>query len=284
MRGFLGSPVHRVAVRIFRSVSEWLIARNLATERLRWRVRRFEERGFGEISLSQVNYPHVLIGLNVFMMLLVLVFSVSRPDGTGRLGSASSVDLFRFGAAFTPSIFAGQFWRLITAIFLHGDFMHLLFNCVAIYVIAPRIEMVYGRQRFLALYLLTGFGGNSMSIFLHALYGMPILLVGASGSIFGLLGAGAIYGLRMGGPHGQEIFKFMMTWIVIGVLYSFMVLGDNLAHAGGAISGGLFAQFVRPYAVRTYHSRFWQMMEWACLALMAVCFALMMYHLFVDQP
>ena len=283
MEGFPGGRVHRLAVHIFRSVSEWLIAHNLATDRLRWRVRRFEQRGFGEINLSRINYPSAMIGVNVFMMLVVLVFSVSGLDGPGRLGSASGVDLYRFGAAFTPSILAGQFWRLITAIFLHGDLMHLLFNCVAIYVIAPRIEAVYGRQRFLMLYLLTGFGGNATSVFLHAFYGKPILLVGASGSIFGLLGAGAIYGLRMGGPRGQEIFKFMMTWIVIGVLYSFMVRGDNLAHAGGAISGGLFAQFVRPHSERVYNSRFWQRVEWVCLGLMAVCFALMVYHLFADQ-
>ncbi|MFH1741569.1 MAG: rhomboid family intramembrane serine protease [bacterium] len=274
--------IHAVAVQIFRSVAEWLIARRLASERLRWRVRRFEQQGFG--SLLEINYPYAFITLNVVLMVLMWLFGTSRVSGLGSIGAVSGIDSYRFGAAFAPSILAGQYWRLLTAVFLHGDLMHLLFNCIAIYIIAPRIEAVYGPQRFLALCLLAGIAGNATSIFTRAfVIGDIRPLVGASGAIFGLLGAGAIYGLRVGGTRGDEVFKFMMTWIVIGVVYSFWRGADNLAHAGGAIAGGLVAQMARPHAPSSYHRELWRGIELGCLILIMICFALMLHSLFTER-
>lgn len=276
------STLHKVATRIFRSVAEWLIARGLASERLRWRVRRFEQRGFGALlDVSRIYYPYALIAINAALMVLVLLYAALRQSALGGPGVAMGRALTGFGAAHTYWILTGDYWRLLTAVFLHADFMHLLFNCVAIWIIAPRIESVYGPRRFLALYLFTGLVGNATSIFVHAFYmGMPILLVGSSGAVFGLLGAGAIYGLRIGGTRGEEIFKFMAIWIGIGIVYSFMIRGDNLAHAGGALAGGLFAQIVRPDASVTFHRGLWRGIEVGCLVLTGICFALMLRSLF----
>jgi len=178
-------------------------------------------------------------------------------------------------------IFGGEYWRLLTAVFLHADFRHLLFNCFAIWIIAPRIEAVYGPRRFLFLYLLTGIAGNAVSVYVHAFFmRQPILLIGSSGAVFGLLGAGAIYGLRIGGPQGDEIFKFMAAWIAVGILCSFFLFrGDNLAHAGGAIAGGLFAQTVRPHPSTSYHRQLWITIEATCLLVTGICFALIIYSL-----
>ena len=275
--------LHSVAARIFRSAAEWLISRGLASERLRWRVRRFEQRGFRALlGVTGVYYPYAIIAINVALMVIVLLFAALGPSASTDI--AWGVVLVRFGAAVTRLIFAGDYWRLLTAVFLHMDFTHLLFNCVAIWVIAPRIEAIYGPRRFLVVYLLTGVAGNVSSVFIHAFFaGQPILLVGSSGAVFGLLGAGAIYGLRTGGPQGEEIFKFMAVWIGIGILYSFLVRGDNLAHAGGAIAGGLFAQVLRPHAAVTYHRRLWVAIEAGCLLLTAICFAYMLHSLFTRE-
>ncbi len=275
------NPIHNALVRLARSGSEWLIARGWASPRLRWRVNRLEQRGFGSlIDLFRISYPNAIITVNVIMMLLVLVFSQERPSGAGNLGRVSGLDSYRFGAAFTVSILRGEYWRLLTAIFLHGDFMHLIFNCVALIIIGPRIQVVYGPRRFLVLYLLTGVAGNAASVFVRAFMGESILLVGASGSIFGLLGAGAIYGAREGGPRGDAIFKFMMMWILIGIGYSLLVRGDNMAHIGGALAGGLFAQVVRPDVSVSYHRDFWVGMEIGCLLVSLFCFILMVRSLF----
>ncbi len=275
------NPIHSALIRAVRSGAEWLIARGWASERLRWRVRRLEQRGFGTLlDLSEISYPNVIITINVLLMLAVLVFSQERPSGTGNLGRVSGLDSYRFGAAFTMSILQGEYWRLLTAIFLHADFMHLIFNSVALIIIGPRIEMVYGPKRFLALYLLCGVAGNAASIYVRAFaMGEPILLVGASGSIFGLLGAGAIYGARIGGPRGDAIFKFMMIWILIGVGYSLFVRGDNFAHIGGALAGGFFAQVVRPDVSVSYHRKFWSGMEIGCIAITLLCFGFMVRNL-----
>ena len=278
------SPLHAVATRIFRSVTEWLIARRLASERLRWRVRRFEQRGFSALlGMPRINYPYAFIAANVALMVIVLLFAAFRQSALGGPGRATSMALVYFGAAHTYLVFAGEYWRLLTAVFLHADFMHLLFNCVAIWIIAPRVEGFYGSRRFLALYLVTGVAGNATSVFVHAFSaGQPILLVGSSGAVFGLLGAGAIYGLRTGGSRGDEIFKFMMIWIGIGILYSFLHRGDNLAHAGGALAGGLIAQMLRPDAPAHYNRSWWAAVEVGCLLLTAICFALMLHSLFTQ--
>ncbi len=275
--------LHLLVARVFRTGAEWLISRGLASESLRWRVRRFEQRGLGAaIGIPRIDYPRAFIAINVALMVLIFVYTwflAARPDlGSGR---ARSYALLRLGAAHTWFIFAGEYWRLLTAVFLHADLIHILFNCIAIWIIGPRIEALYGPRRFLSLYLLAGVTGNAISVLVHAFYlHTSILLVGASGAIFGMLGAGAIYGLRTGGTRGEELFRFMMIWIVIGILYSFLYRGDNLAHAGGAIAGGLFAQVVNPRASVTYHRRLWIGIEIGCLVLVAACFSLAAYSFF----
>ena len=277
-------PLHAFVLRIYRNTSEWLISRGLATQRLRWRVTRFERQGFSALfDLSDINYPYAFIAANVIMMVIVLLFSVDRPERPGNFGALSGLDSVRFGAAFTPAIFAGQYWRYVTAMFLHGDFMHLLFNCVAILIIAPKIEEAFGPRRFLLIYILAGIAGNVVSVYVRHMAGQPVLLVGASGAVYGLLGAGAIHGHKIGGPQGNQIFKFMIAWIVLGILYSFLHRGDNFAHAGGAIAGGIIAQLLRPHAQSSYNKKLWQALEIGCLTLVAACFVLMLHSLFTYQ-
>ena len=128
-----------------------------------------------------------------------------------------------------------QPWRMITSTFLHspGSILHILFNMYSLFIFGPLIENAVGRARFLALYLLAGFGG-SVGVLLLA---PSIVVVGASGAIFGLLGAFFVIQRRLGGNSMQLV-------IIIGLNLAIGFIVPNVAwqaHLGGLIVGGLVA-------------------------------------------
>lgn len=123
-------------------------------------------------------------------------------------------------------------WRMITALFVHSptSFLHILFNMFSLFIFGPIMEQMLGRVRFLALYLLSGFGG-SVAVLLIA-PGTPV--VGASGAIFGLLGAYFVIQRKLGGNATQLLIVIGLN-LVIGFLP-----GTNIAwqaHVGGLIVG-----------------------------------------------
>jgi membrane associated rhomboid family serine protease len=125
-----------------------------------------------------------------------------------------------------------QPWRMITALFVHSpsSFLHILFNMFSLFVIGPMLEQIVGRVRFLALYLLSGFGG-SVAVLLVA---PQTPVVGASGAIFGLLGAIFVIQRRLGGNATQ-----LLVIIAINLVIGFLP-GTNIAwqaHVGGLIVG-----------------------------------------------
>lgn len=167
-------------------------------------------------------------------------------------------------------------WRLLTAIFLHAGIIHLLFNTWAIRVIGPLIEELYGPRKMFVLYLATGILSNVASLWFH---GLRLLQVGASGAIFGLIGVGAVYGLRRGGSHGEMLRKQMMSWAIYGVVMGFLLHADNAAHIGGFLAGAGLA-FVVPDA--DVHrgpgwERFWSVLSAIGLVASVGAFALIAY-------
>lgn len=143
------------------------------------------------------------------------------------------------GALQKGPILLGEWWRLITATFLHGNLLHIALNGYALYMIGMEVEAFYGRGRFAAIYALSGLAGSVASfIFLP-----PFTPgVGASGAIFGLIGALAVYfGLnrRLFGKMGQAQFWNILFVIVLnmGIGFSGIFPIDNSAHIGGLIAG-----------------------------------------------
>lgn len=129
----------------------------------------------------------------------------------------------------------GQFYRLFTGMFLHANIMHIAFNMYALYVIGHQLEGFLGKAKYLSVYLISGFIGSLLSVALHS---GNYAGVGASGAIFGLLGAllyfGYHYRVYLGGVMRSQIIPL----IVINLLIGFMSPGiDNLAHIGGLIGG-----------------------------------------------
>jgi rhomboid protease GluP len=162
----------------------------------------------------------------------VAVFGLETLAG----GSTETEVLIRMGAKVTPLIAAGEYWRLFTSMFLHIGFAHLLFNGYALVVLGTELERILGWQRFLTIYVLAGlFGGLASYAF------SPSLAAGASGAVFGLIGALAAFFLQNRkrlGAWGQRRLVHVGILIVINLFWGFSQQGiDNLAHLGGLVSG-----------------------------------------------
>lgn len=171
-------------------------------------------------------WTYVIMGINV---LVWLVMTVSG-------GSENPLVLIRFGAKFNPLIVDGEYWRLITANFLHIGLVHLLFNTYALYILGLMVETRFGRGRFLALYMLCGLAGSTASF-----VGNMALSAGASGAIFGLMGAiivhFAVYRENFG-QRGQKQLTSLLLVAGYNLVFGFVAPGiDNLGHIGGLVGG-----------------------------------------------
>lgn len=146
--------------------------------------------------------------------------------------------LLRFGAMFGPLIATGEYWRLFTAMFLHAGLIHLFFNCLALFIFGRLVEGVYGHTRFTIIYILAGLAGGVLSY----MFNKTAIAVGASGAIFGILGALAAYFLANRdtlGDMGRRNLTGLATIAAINLGIGLVIPNiDNWAHFGG-LAGGL---------------------------------------------
>ncbi|MFB4276155.1 rhomboid family intramembrane serine protease [Nonomuraea sp. MTCD27] len=155
-----------------------------------------------------------------------------------------------------------QYYRLISAAFVHGGVFHILFNCWALYVIGPYLERAFGHVRYTALYLISALGGSVLGLWLDPLT-QPT--VGASGAIFGLFGAVFVVGRRL-----NFDVRGIAVLIVINLAITFLVPGISwTGHIGGLITGSLLAGALA-YAPKNNRT-LWQVLVIAgALAVLAV--------------
>lgn len=155
-----------------------------------------------------------------------------------------------------------QYYRLITAAFVHGGIFHILFNCWALYAIGPYLERAFGHVRFVALYLISALGGSVLGLWLDPLT-QPT--VGASGAIFGLFGAVFVAGRKL-----NIDVRGIAVLIVLNLAITFLVSGISwTGHIGGLITGSLLAGALA-YAPKNNRT-LWQVLAIAgALALLAV--------------
>ncbi|HKP54073.1 MAG TPA: rhomboid family intramembrane serine protease [Chloroflexia bacterium] len=155
--------------------------------------------------------------------------------------------VFNWGAKSNPHIYAGEWYRLISATFLHAQTpVHLFFNGYALYMIGMDLEAFAGRWRFAVIYFVSGLGGSVASLAFS-----PYPGVGASGAIFGLIGAlGVYFGLhrRLFGRMGQAQFWNIIVVIVlnVGLGFSGIFPIDNSAHIGGLVTGAALGYVLCP--------------------------------------
>jgi membrane associated rhomboid family serine protease len=187
--------------------------------------------------------------VTVAILILNVVFFAAELMGTiqsGQFGGLSILwgmngeTLYRLGACFGPSIYQGHEWyRLVTAMFLHGGLIHIGFNMMVLLDIGPIVEEVYGSARYLFLYVVMG----TASFVVSSLAGHFSL--GASGAILGLVGLMIAITTRRGGTYMRELRSRLISWVVtifvMGLLFTGMRT-DNVAHAGGLAAGFLLGR------------------------------------------
>lgn len=174
------------------------------------------------------------------MALTVLVFLLQMASQT-LLGADWPAAL---GMKVNVAILAGQIWRLITPILLHGSLLHIGFNMYALYIFGPTLENFYGHLRYLFLYLIGGFAGNVISMLFS-----PSNSLGASSAIFGLLGAQAVFlyhNRQIFGGRAQRALVEIITIAGINLVIGLSPGIDNWGHLGGLLGGAMFAWSAGP--------------------------------------
>ncbi len=188
----------------------------------------------------------VLIALNVAVYVLLLATGGGRSPWLYRLallptGGTALVDGV---PQHFPGVADGAYWQLFTSAFTHAAIWHIGFNMVALWVLGPQLEAVLGRARFLAVYLLSALSGSALVYWLSATNAPTI---GASGALFGLMGALLVVVFKVRGQVNQ-----ILMWI--GLNFVFTVLGRGFiswqGHLGGFVGGVLVAAIV-VYAPRS---------------------------------
>lgn len=175
----------------------------------------------------------LIVNLLMFAVSWMATASAGNAGGLSILWGMNRDALYRLGESHPLSIFQGhQWWRLVTANFLHGGLLHIGFNMMVLMDIGPGVEEVYGSARFLFLYLATGVGGFLLS----ALTGH--VSVGASAAILGLIGVMIAITTKRGGAQMQVLRSRLIGWVVSIFIFGFLVGGvDNWAHFGGLAAG-----------------------------------------------
>ena len=163
-------------------------------------------------------------------------------------GSDDAANLYRWGAKFGPAIQAGDWYRLILPVILHAGFLHLAANTFALVIFGSRLEREFGAVAFLATYLVSGLCGVAASYLVS-----PSLSVGASGAVFGIVGAYGVFLVRNRRDFGRVVNPLIMNLvIVLGINIAFGLFWDGIdqgAHVGGLIAGAAMGLFVAPRRV-----------------------------------
>lgn len=195
-----------------------------------------EQRRFVAALRGSMSHAWVTRGLVVAN---VVVFALTALDGAGWLALGDPEVLYRWGANFGPATLEGQWWRLLSSMFLHAGVLHLGFNMYALWIGGRLVERLFGHVGFAALYAFAGVLGSVASV----LWDPRAPSVGASGAVFGVFGALLGFLLRRRHLLPVEMLRPLrrgvVTVVVLNVLFGFVAPGiDNAAHLGG-LAGGL---------------------------------------------
>lgn len=148
--------------------------------------------------------------------------------------------MVRHGADYFPLVLQGEWYRLITACLLHFDFVHLAGNMFSQYFLGNTLLAAVGSCNFLLIYFSSGIVGNMLSLTMNFINGSYAVSAGASGCIYGIMGALFMVVKKNGGIYRQINFKRMTLAVIIYILYGFTTPGiDGWAHLGGFITGFL---------------------------------------------
>ena len=239
------------------------------------------ERRYARALFSRATpVTYALLGANVAVFLLMAIVSGGTDD---------SSTLIAFGAKTNALLQSGEWFRLITPIFIHAGILHLLLNSYALWMVGMQVEKLYGSARFLLIYLLSGVGGVAGSYFGQMFLHRPDApSVGASGAIFGFFGVLAVFGFRYRSELPPAIRRAVtagvLPVIAINLFIGFSIpFIDNSAHIGGLLTGAALTLII-PYIApgRERVSKTGLLIMAVCVAIIVYCFAQVYQKMKID--
>ena len=191
----------------------------------------------------------------------VLYFALSLIVGTrGGFLSPGQTSLLLLGATGTyPIDHYGRYWSLLSANYLHGGLLHLVFNLMALNQIAPRVSGEYGSSRMFTIYTLGGVVGYVVSY----LAGVPFT-IGASAAVCSLIGSLLYYGKSRGGAYGGSVYREVSGWVISLFIFGLIFPGINNWGHGGGIIGGIVVASLTGYNERRRENYFDQALALLC--------------------
>ena len=174
-----------------------------------------------------------LIVINVAVFFILTMFGDTED----------AVFMLQHGAMYEPNIIEGhEYYRIFTCLFLHFGITHLLNNMVLLGALGWNLELEIGKVRFVIIYFASGIIGNIVSLFYDLTLEQPAVSAGASGAIFGLMGALLYVVIANRGRLGRLSGRGMLVMVILSLYFGLTSTGvDNLAHIGGFVSGFLLA-------------------------------------------
>lgn len=174
-----------------------------------------------------------LIVINIAVFFILTMFGDTED----------AVFMLQHGAMYEPNIIEGhEYYRIFTCLFLHFGITHLLNNMVLLGALGWNLELEIGKVRFVIIYFASGIIGNIVSLFYDLTLEQPAVSAGASGAIFGLMGALLYVVIANRGRLGRLSGRGMLVMVALSLYFGLTSTGvDNLAHIGGVVSGFLMA-------------------------------------------
>lgn len=187
-----------------------------------------------EVNKEKQNKQNTEIGIITTMLIIAnIIMYILTAFLSGSIFNADVYALIALGAKQNTLILQGEYYRFITAMFLHGGIIHLGFNMYALKAIGPTIEKAFGKIKYLLIYFL----GGAISVIASFVFSEEVS-IGASGAIFALLGSTLILALRMKDKLGKEMVRNILSVIAINIFIGFSMPNiDNFAHIGGLVGG-----------------------------------------------
>lgn len=194
---------------------------------------------------------NILVALNIIIFVLLIGYEyISGIPYNDLLG--------QFGAKINYNIINGEVWRLISCMFLHANFMHVFINTLSLRNIGVLVETIYGSKRFIIIYFVSGLVGSLASFAFS-----PVKAVGASGAIFGLIGAMIYFGIEEPEKSKRLFGSSIITMVVVNILYGLTVRGiDNYAHIGGLLGGFAITGLLKSKSYKTNGKSKWYLNRW----------------------
>ncbi len=228
---------------------------------------------------SPANFLGGLIPPSYFTAVLILLINLALFVATcwlsgSFMGDVNARALWALGAKLGYSVFVQhEYWRLVTAGFLHGSLLHIAFNSWALYVLCPQVEEFYGTSRLIVVYFVATVCGFYLSARMN-----PGISIGASAGIMGLIGAMVAFGAVNQSSLGRAIRNNYLGLLGINLALGFMRGSnvDNWAHIGG-FAGGFAVAYIAGTPIRSSQTKeaIWRLAAAASLMLTAYCFWLM---------